>query len=307
MNWSFVSIAALLLTAVGAGAYVFYVRPAAKPQAAVDATVPAQLPGASSSPDSLGQSAISGASTTSTPSSGVTTEFNSPSNWPPLAGQPAAADKSSPLPGTTVRQPITTELAGPRGSGTSAASRQGKTPPIASSQPAAIAQSNPIAKPLGATALRSTSSALNSRPVARRRSAVAPVPAPALDATASSSDSGSLPAIPAAPVALPVPVKPVSDTPVRVRVGGLIKPPKIISSVMPTYPPIARNAGVQGNVTLDVVIDKVGNVSQAKAVSGPPMLRQAALDAVRQWKYEPSMLDGQPASIEMIVSMQFHQ
>ena len=80
----------------------------------------------------------------------------------------------------------------------------------------------------------------------------------------------------------------------------------MISSVLPKYPSIARQAGVEGNVVVDTVVDKTGNVASMKVVSGPLMLRQPALDALRQWKYEPSKLNGQPISVEMIVSIQFH-
>ena len=76
---------------------------------------------------------------------------------------------------------------------------------------------------------------------------------------------------------------------------------------MPVYPAIARQANVEGNVVVRVVIDKAGNVSDVHAISGPPLLRQAAVDALRQRKYEPSRLNGQPISIEMLVTIQFHR
>jgi protein TonB len=104
---------------------------------------------------------------------------------------------------------------------------------------------------------------------------------------------------------LPVPAPPVPKAPLRV--GGNIKPPRMISSVLPAYPSIARQAGVEGNVVIDTVVDKTGDVASMKVVSGPPMLRQPALDALRQWKYEPSRLNGQPVAVEMIVTIQFHR
>jgi protein TonB len=55
------------------------------------------------------------------------------------------------------------------------------------------------------------------------------------------------------------------------------------------------------------VVDTTGKVASMKVVSGPPMLRQAALDALRQWRYEPSMLNGEPVSVQMIVTIQFHR
>ncbi len=71
------------------------------------------------------------------------------------------------------------------------------------------------------------------------------------------------------------------------------------------YPSVAKNAHVQGDVVVDTQIDKNGNVARMKVTSGPMMLRQAALDAVRKWKYEPSTLDGQPVTVEMLVTVKF--
>jgi len=81
----------------------------------------------------------------------------------------------------------------------------------------------------------------------------------------------------------------------------------MISSAMPVYPAIARQAGVEGNVLIDTVVDKAGNVTSMKVISGPLMLRQAALDALRQWKYQPGTLNGEPVAVEIAVSIQFHK
>ncbi len=63
--------------------------------------------------------------------------------------------------------------------------------------------------------------------------------------------------------------------------------------------------GLEGDVIIDAVIDPAGNVKTAKTISGPTLLRSAALDAVRKWKYAPSRLDDQPISIQMLVTLQF--
>ncbi len=89
------------------------------------------------------------------------------------------------------------------------------------------------------------------------------------------------------------------------QVGGTVKEPKLISSTPVVYPSVAKDSHVQGDVVIDTQIDKNGNVVHMKVTSGPMMLRQAALDAVRRWKYEPSTLDGQPRSIEMLVTVKF--
>jgi|SRR5689334_629750 len=91
-----------------------------------------------------------------------------------------------------------------------------------------------------------------------------------------------------------------------VRVGGNVKRPELVHKVEPTYPPLARQTRVQGNVVIDCVIDKQGNVTQVKAVSGHPLLVQSALSAVKQWKFKPTMLNGQPVDVAMTVTVQFN-
>jgi protein TonB len=98
-----------------------------------------------------------------------------------------------------------------------------------------------------------------------------------------------------------------SQAPVRIRVGGALKPPRLLSSVKPVYPAMARDAGIEGDVVIDTAIDPRGNITSARVVSGPPMLRQAALDALRQWKYAPSMLNGEPVPVQVTVTIKFHR
>ena len=90
-----------------------------------------------------------------------------------------------------------------------------------------------------------------------------------------------------------------------VRVGGRIRPPKAIAQVRPNYPPLARQAHIQGQVQIDAILDEQGNVIDMKVVSGPPLLYQAALDALKKWKYEPTYLNDQPIAVEMIVTITF--
>jgi len=73
-----------------------------------------------------------------------------------------------------------------------------------------------------------------------------------------------------------------------VRVGGRVKEPRLINRVEPAYPPLARQTHMEGTVLIEAVLDEQGNVVEAKVVSGPPLLIQAAMDAVRRWKYEPT-------------------
>jgi TonB family protein len=75
--------------------------------------------------------------------------------------------------------------------------------------------------------------------------------------------------------------------------------------VEPEYPPIARAAGAQGNVTVQVVIDEQGNVVSARAISGHPLLQQAAVDAARQWVFKPTVADSKPAKVNGTLSFSF--
>jgi protein TonB len=77
--------------------------------------------------------------------------------------------------------------------------------------------------------------------------------------------------------------------------------------VVPVYPAFARQTGVQGNVVIKATIEANGKVGQTKVVSGPEPLREAALGALRQWKYEPAQLDAQPTAAEITVTVHFNQ
>src|SRR5713226_3031150 len=101
----------------------------------------------------------------------------------------------------------------------------------------------------------------------------------------------------------PAPVAP--QPPPTVRVGGQIVWPRLISSVPPEYPSLARARRLTGDVLLDVLIDAAGKVSDMKVLSGPVLLRDAAMDALRQWRYEPARLNGQPTPIHMQVTIKF--
>ena len=90
-----------------------------------------------------------------------------------------------------------------------------------------------------------------------------------------------------------------------IRVGGDVKPPRIISRVEPVYPILARQARVSGDVMIEAVIDTHGNVVEMRAVSGPPLLIPAAIEALRQWKYEPTILAGQPYPVRLSVTITF--
>jgi protein TonB len=91
----------------------------------------------------------------------------------------------------------------------------------------------------------------------------------------------------------------------RLRQGGQVAAANIIKRVQPKYPHKARDAGIQGIVKLHVIIGKDGSVSQLDAISGHPLLVKAAIDAVRQWKYRPTLLNGEPVEVDTTVDIIF--
>ncbi|MFZ1974289.1 MAG: TonB family protein [Candidatus Acidiferrales bacterium] len=131
--------------------------------------------------------------------------------------------------------------------------------------------------------------------------------APALDPASGgeSSNSGALNGIVSSNVpTLAAPeIKPEGDGPIKV--GGNVKEPRLLSRVMPEYPLVAKEAGIQGDVVIKTTIDAKGNVVNVQIVSGPQMLRGPALAALRRWKYVPSTLNGEPIAVQMLVTIKF--
>jgi protein TonB len=90
-----------------------------------------------------------------------------------------------------------------------------------------------------------------------------------------------------------------------IRVGGQIKEPKKLKHVNPEYPDIAKQARVQGVVILECTISPQGKVTDVKILRGIPLLDQAAVGAVRQWVYTPTLLNGVPVPVIMTVTVNF--
>jgi len=101
----------------------------------------------------------------------------------------------------------------------------------------------------------------------------------------------------------PPPVVVASNGPLHI--GGNVKSPRAISTPQPKYPMLALQARIEGDVQIDAVIDKDGNVVQERAMSGPPLLISAAVDAVKHWKYQPTYLNGEPWPIELTINVTF--
>ena len=81
---------------------------------------------------------------------------------------------------------------------------------------------------------------------------------------------------------------------------------QIITKTTPVYPPIARAAHVGGTVVLHAIIAKDGSIQQLSVISGPPMLVGAATDAVRQWRYKPYLLNGEPTEVDTTITVNFN-
>jgi protein TonB len=88
-------------------------------------------------------------------------------------------------------------------------------------------------------------------------------------------------------------------------IGGDVKPAKLIFSVAPAYPMLAKSQHVSGNVLVDALIDPTGRVTAMSVVSGPTLLHQAAMDSLKQWKYQPASLDGRPVAMHLTVTIRF--
>ena len=103
---------------------------------------------------------------------------------------------------------------------------------------------------------------------------------------------------------VPPPPPPMSSQE-PIHVGGNIKPPQKLTDVAPVYPPIARAARVEGVVILEAVIGEDGSVREVKVLRSVPLLDSAASDAVRQWRFTPTLLNGEAVPVVMTVTVAF--
>jgi TonB family protein len=98
---------------------------------------------------------------------------------------------------------------------------------------------------------------------------------------------------------------PPPPPPAPVRVGGNVPQPTKVADVRPVYPPIAQSARVQGVVIVEATIGVDGSVTDARVMRSIPLLDQAAVDAVRQWRFTPTLLNGVPVPVIMTVTVNF--
>jgi protein TonB len=120
---------------------------------------------------------------------------------------------------------------------------------------------------------------------------------------------GIIGAVPSAAPPPPPPPPPVAvkkvETPTRIVVGGNVQAAMIIKKIAPSYPPLAKSARVSGVVHLAAVISKEGTIQELRSLGGPALLIQAAMDAVKQWVYHPTILNGVPVQVDTTIDVNF--
>jgi protein TonB len=105
--------------------------------------------------------------------------------------------------------------------------------------------------------------------------------------------------------ATPPPPPPKATTPKRIRVGGQVEAARLIFQPKPDYPPLAKMARIQGTVKLEAIISKDGTIQDLKVLSGHPLLVKAALEAVQRWRYQPTLLNGDPVEVVTEIDVNF--
>ncbi|MBI3934454.1 MAG: energy transducer TonB [Acidobacteria bacterium] len=117
---------------------------------------------------------------------------------------------------------------------------------------------------------------------------------------------GRTPAILVSEVVPPAPPPPPPETTLRrIPVGGVVMTAKLTYQPKPIYPELARRIRVQGTVRLQAIISQDGSIENLTVLSGHPLLIPAALDAVGQWRYQPTLLNGQPVEVETTIDVNF--
>jgi protein TonB len=109
------------------------------------------------------------------------------------------------------------------------------------------------------------------------------------------------------PSAAPPPPPPVEQkkTVQRIRVGGQVQQANLIRQPKPIYPPLAKQARIQGVVRFEAIIGKDGTIQNLKMISGHPLLVPAAQEAVKQWLYKPTLLNGEPVEVATVIDVNF--
>ena len=129
---------------------------------------------------------------------------------------------------------------------------------------------------------------------------------PSSDAAPLQPPDAVIPEVPREAELLPPPPSPAPPPPpAPVRVGGIIRAPQKVHDVAPRYPVVAQQSRVQGVVILEAVISEDGAVRSLRVLRSQPLLDAAAVEAVRQWRFTPTLLNGQPVPVVMTVTVNF--
>jgi TonB family protein len=271
-NWKLVglSIAALLVVVVGG---FFYSRMG-----------------------STGQNSAPVASTSSVPAAAA-----SSANQPASSHTAQAVFPPAPRPAASSAVPESNIAAVSAPAATPSPNRD--SPSSAAHQPAAAVKP---AEPNASPNIMAQSS--NARPTASQRAdSTEAIDAPSVEAAPvpDSADGNAMTGIIGSTGSSPAPPEIKAEG--EIKVGGQVTEPVLISKIAPIYPVVAKEAGIEGDVVIKTSLDKNGNVGHMEIVSGPAMLRQPALEALRRWKYKPSTLNGEPVPVTILVTLRFHR
>jgi protein TonB len=278
------AIAAAVLLAAGGGWYFLHPANAVQGTNAPNTSVPSSQ--TSSLASTVAQPATQPASQPASPISTATPQVTPGSNAAKVSNTPSTSAPFIRAPQNSQAAPLTRDNT--RGAGTTipaAATERISRPP---------AEPEPKKPALGEVHLASPT--MNRPAAAQEEGAEAPTLAngaevPNVGGLNSNIGvgNGKQPAAPEAPM----------------PIGGDVQSARLISKVDPSYPLLAKNQHVAGDVRIDALIDANGRVTTMKVISGPTLLHQAAMDALRQWKYQPASLDGKPVPMHLTVTLQF--
>lgn len=101
------------------------------------------------------------------------------------------------------------------------------------------------------------------------------------------------------------PPPPPKEAPQRIQRGGNVQAALLVNKVQPLYPPLARQTRISGTVRLHAIISKAGTIQELSVISGHPLLVRAALDAVQQWRYRPTLLNQEPVEVDTTIDVIF--
>jgi periplasmic protein TonB len=240
----------------------------------------------SSHADAVKSASVAVASSEAAPANPAPSELSTaPSSPAPSARPGSAPAAASPLP--AVSQPSKTTAPTPT---PAVLATPARSSPTVSHNNSPAQPEEPPKSPLGEVHLGAPT-------VSHEANAAPSADTPSIDAHEPNSGADTLPT-----VAIGSHQEPTAPLPL----GGDVHQAQLIKSVPPVYPAVAKAQHISGSVQVDALIDSSGNVAELKIVSGPSLLHRAALDAVKQWKYKPAMLDGQPTSMHLVVTVQFH-